>query len=338
MVEDEQSKPPQKGLPEDYPLILEEKEYDEYKSNRRKKAKRAKPLFEKVRSTQIEEEEDVEKPKAGKGLKRSLPVLLGPDDNLTIDDIENMVADAPWEKDAKSPVKRDLEELEEIVQEFTNVRYPDFKEREALKKRDIFKDVNPLPGRREVNETLQLVMEDHIAKIGDMDKLTEADIPRLREQWVRSCQDIMKGVPERLPPFRGVNHHITLIDDNKRYNYHLPRCPDSLKTQLPEKIDRYTRYGWWEAVQTDQAAPMLCIPKKTGKLRTAIDARKRNANSVKDVTPFPDQDQIRLDVARALIRSKIDFSDAYEQVRTAPEDVHKSAFATIYGTFISHTM
>jgi hypothetical protein len=84
---------------------------------------------------------------------------------------------------------------------------------------------------------------------------------------------------------------------------------------------------------------MLCIPKpKTGKLRTAIDCRKRNDNSVKDVTPFPDQDQIRLDIARAVIRSKIDFSDAYEQVRTDPADVHKSVFATIFGTFISHTM
>ena len=128
---------------------------------------------------------------------------------------------------------------------------------------------------------------------------------------------------------RGVNHHIPLIDENKRYHY-LLRCPDSMKVQLMEKITRYTRAGWWESVQTDQAAPMLCIPKKSGLLRTAIDARKRNDNTVKDVTPFPDQDQIRLDVARAKIWSKINFSDAYKQIRTVPEDVHKSAFATIY--------
>ena len=76
----------------------------------------------------------------------------------------------------------------------------------------------------------------------------------------------------------------------------------------------------------------------SGLLRTAIDARKRNDNTVKDVTPFPDQDQIRLDVARVKIWSKIDFSDAYEQIRTVPKDVYKSAFATIYGTYVSHTM
>ena len=83
---------------------------------------------------------------------------------------------------------------------------------------------------------------------------------------------------------------------------------------------------------------MLCIPKKNGKLCTVINCRKRNDNTVKDVTPFPDQDQIRLDVARASFRSKIDMSDAYEQIWVEPEDVDKTAFTTVYGTFISHTM
>jgi hypothetical protein len=148
----------------------------------------------------------------------------------------------------------------------------------------------------------------------------------------------MNGVPEELPLMRGVNHHIPLIDDNKWYHYHLPRCPNSMKVQLMEKITCYMWAGWWESVQTDQAAPMLCIPKKSGLLHTAIDARKQNDNTVKDVTPFPDQDQIRLDVVRVKIWLKINFSDAYEQIRTVPEDVHKSAFATIYGTYMSHTM
>ena len=148
----------------------------------------------------------------------------------------------------------------------------------------------------------------------------------------------MNRVPEELPPMHGVNHHIPLINDNKRYHYHLPRCPDSMKVQLMEKITCYTRAGWWESVQTDQAAPMLCIQKKSGLLCTAIDACKQNDNTGKDVTPFLDQDQIRLDVARAKIWSKIDFSDMYEQIRTVPKDVHKSAFAMIYGTYVSHTM
>ena len=35
---------------------------------------------------------------------------------------------------------------------------------------------------------------------------------------------------------------------------------------------------------------------------------------------------------------KIDFSDAYKQVCVEPGDVNKTAFAMVYGTFLSHTI
>jgi len=59
---------------------------------------------------------------------------------------------------------------------------------------------------------------------------------------------------------------------------------------------------------------------------------------VKDVTPLPDQDVICLDIARAKICSKIDLSDAYEQIHIIPEDMHKTAFTTIYRMFMSNIM
>ena len=87
-----------------------------------------------------------------------------------------------------------------------------------------------------------------------------------------------------------------------------------------------------------QAAPLLCVPKKSGKLQTVVDAHKRNDNTFKDVTPFPDQDQIRMDVTRAKYRTKIDMSDAYEQIRVEPADVWKTVFASPLGTYMSHVM
>jgi hypothetical protein len=71
---------------------------------------------------------------------------------------------------------------------------------------------------------------------------------------------------------------------------------------------------------------MLCIPKKDGNLHTAIDQRERNTNIVKDVTPMPDQDNIRNDVLRVWYRTKINISDAYEQIRVEPEDIWKNMF------------
>ena len=84
-----------------------------------------------------------------------------------------------------------------------------------------------------------------------------------------------------------------------------------------------------------QATPMLCIPKRNGTLRTVFDLRQQNENTWKDVTPFPDQDTIRHDIARATFRSKLDMTEAYEQTRIRPEDVRKTTFSMIFSMFQS---
>jgi hypothetical protein len=45
-----------------------------------------------------------------------------------------------------------------------------------------------------------------------------------------------------------------------------------------------------------------------------------------------------MDVARAKYCSKIDLSNAYEQIRIEPEDVHKTRFASVFGTHESNVM
>ena len=82
----------------------------------------------------------------------------------------------------------------------------------------------------------------------------------------------------------------------------------------------------------------MCIPKKDGHLRTVVDARQRNSNTVKDLTPLPDQEIIWEDVANARFKSKIDLADAYEQVRVEPRDVPNTLFTTVMGTYNSNVV
>ena len=134
--------------------------------------------------------------------------------------------------------------------------------------------------------------KQHLTAIKTKEKLMEKDIPQLRNRWFREYKHQLGGMVNRLPPLQEVNHRIPLIEESKHYAYHLPRCTDVLKQQLSDKIRLYMDTNWWVMKSVPQAAPMLCIPKKSGKLWTVIDCRKRNDNTVKDVTPFPDQDQI----------------------------------------------
>ena len=126
--------------------------------------------------------------------------------------------------------------------------------------------------------------------------------------------DLVGGVPPKLPPFREVNHKNNLIDPGKQIAYRLPKFPDALKAELAEKISWYTSTGWWGPTATQQAVPMLCTLKKSGKLCTVFNLHMQNDNMEKDVLPFPDQDAIWLDVTRTPYRSKLDVSKAYEQI------------------------
>lgn len=164
------------------------------------------------------------------------------------------------------------------------------------------------------------------------------EIPELRNNWFHNYADIIEPQPLRLPPLREINHRINLIDPNKKYKSFKPRCPEALLPEFAEKLEKYTSAGCWIAAASDQAAPMLCIPKKNGKLRTVVDTRQRNDNTIKDLTPLPDQDQIRNLVARSQYRSHMDLLMGFEQVRIHPDDVHKTAMTTVLGTFVSNIM
>jgi hypothetical protein len=118
----------------------------------------------------------------------------------------------------------------------------------------------------------------------------------------------------------------------------MPKCPNAPKDQFNTKLQCYMDAGCWIPATVREATPMLCILKKNGKLHTIVDCQPQNDNTVKDITPFPDQDTIRHEVAKARFHSKLDMSEAYEQICVHPDHVLKTAFSTIYGTYLSAVM
>lgn len=168
----------------------------------------------------------------------------------------------------------------------------------------------------------------------------EAEVAPLREKWIRIYSEMYGPPPPELPPLREVNHTIPLINPDVQYSSRPPKCAAALFPLLREKTERYLNAGWWERAHGKNAVPLLSIPKisKELKLRTVIDARERNANTVIDATPLPNQDLIREDVARHKYCSIIDISDAYEQLRIVPEDVSKTLFSSPLGTFVSNVL
>src|SRR5580704_844270 len=136
------------------------------------------------RATTLEVVDDEDTLKERKGLSRTLPVLMDPDDSLIIDDIEEIVdrvSTAPviLEEDAATMLE-DLHEIDELVQEFMRVRYPRRSYNESMAPRNDPAPSEPITANKlDINEALCAVMEAHTKEVKQMGTLTEDDIPEL---------------------------------------------------------------------------------------------------------------------------------------------------------------
>lgn len=52
----------------------------------------------------------------------------------------------------------------------------------------------------ELQEVFIAAMHDHAQEFSNLTKITDEDIPRIRESWFDRCQDILGGVSMKLPP------------------------------------------------------------------------------------------------------------------------------------------
>ena len=163
-----------------------------------------------------------------------------------------------------------------------------------------------------------------------LNEYTRSDILQLCEEITEKYSDLLGPLPLKLPPFREVSHEIPLIDESKQLKHRLPKCPEVFRSELARKIKRYTTAGWWVPAAAKQVTPMLCIPKKNGTIRTIFDLQQQNKNTWKDVTPFPDQDAIRHDIAQATFRSKFDMTEAYEQTHRMSERRHSLQYLACF--------
>jgi len=107
------------------------------------------------------EEEDVERHQEGKGLSPSHPVLLDQDDDITINDIERIVEKAStFQNSSKNlkQIKEELQEVDEIVQEFLEGKNLCGNEEEW---ECSYQEVNNLEENSRMNKVLMAIISNH---------------------------------------------------------------------------------------------------------------------------------------------------------------------------------
>jgi Reverse transcriptase (RNA-dependent DNA polymerase)/Retroviral aspartyl protease len=200
------------------------------------------------------------------------------------------------------------------------------------------------PARIIVGSNPSLPLEgDAVTKIASHTlEIAEEEIQHAREELIEYARPLCKEMGETdFPPLRAINHEIPLIDKNKVYPWRPSRCPEMFRPQWIEKKNAYLKLGRWKITSARNTVPMLLIPKPGSKpgqipeLRTVVDLRVRNMNTVKMTSPLSDIDGVLRCVASAKYKSSLDLKNAYEQIRIIPEHVERSGVMTPDGNMVS---
>jgi len=128
-----------------------------------------------------------------------------------------------------------------------------------------------------------------------------------------------------------------------------PECPPvkqkllSMKPEvslkIKEEVEKQFNAGFLAVARYPQwVANVVPVPKKDGKVRMCVDYRDLNRTSPIDNFPLAHIDTLVDNTARFVVFSFMDGFSGYNQIRMAPEDLEKTTFITLWGTFCYKVM
>ncbi|KAG8480517.1 hypothetical protein CXB51_024611 [Gossypium anomalum] len=111
----------------------------------------------------------------------------------------------------------------------------------------------------------------------------------------------------------------------------LLKIKKEVKKQFDAGFLQVVKYSEW----VDNIVP---VPKKDGKVRMCVDYRDLNKASPKDNFPLPHIDTLVDNTAGYSLFSFMDDFSGYNQIKMHPEDMEKTTFVTMWGTFCYKVM
>ena len=131
----------------------------------------------------------------------------------------------------------------------------------------------------------------------------------------------------------GPYHRIELLPGSKPPQHRVYRMSPAELQELQRQLEIYLEKGWIRPSISEYGAPILFARKADGSLRLCVDYRSLNAMTIKDSGPLPLSSELFDQLHGAKYFTSLDLHSGYHQCRIHPDDIHKTAFKTRYGTF-----
>jgi len=136
-----------------------------------------------------------------------------------------------------------------------------------------------------------------------------------------------------------VVHNLGLKDDPRPIKQKLRKMNPKIALMVKEELQKLLQAKFIEPIDySDWISNMVPVKKPSGKIHICTDFRDLNKAYPKDDFPLPNIDTLVDATAGHEMLSLMDGFFGYNQIKVAPEDQHKTAFITPWGTFCYKVM
>jgi hypothetical protein len=173
-------------------------------------------------------------------------------------------------------------------------------------------------------------IKNTIETLASKDKLIKYE-----EKMKDEFKEIFEPIPHiSLLPMENMAR-IQVRDAYKKISSRNYFCPRQYREAFSQLIQQRLDSGFIRPSASTYASPSFVIPKadKTVLPRWVCDYRLLNANTIPDNYCMPRIDDILADCAKGKIWATIDMTDSFFQTRIHPDDIHKTAVTTPFGTY-----
>jgi len=151
---------------------------------------------------------------------------------------------------------------------------------------------------------------------------------------INNNSEAFVGQDGNIGHFKGtIKHRIDLIDEKQIVQQRPYRVPPGLQEEVHNQIHEMLRQKIIRPSDSVFASPIVLVKKKDGKYRMAIDYRRLNQNTKKQVYFLPLISDILDRVGGKSIFTCFDFMSGFHQIGIEPDHIERTAFATFCGIY-----
>ncbi|KAK5802979.1 hypothetical protein PVK06_030616 [Gossypium arboreum] len=160
-------------------------------------------------------------------------------------------------------------------------------------------------------------------------------------ELLREFKDVFTWSYQDMPGLNTdiVVYQLPIKEECRPVQQKLRRMRPNVLLKIKKEVKNQFDAGFLQVVKySEWVANIVPVPKKDGKVRMCMDYRDLNKASPKDNFPLSHIDTLVDNTEGYSLFSFMDGFSGYNQIKMHPEDMEKTTFVTIWGTFCYKVM